>query len=105
MFGRGITPKVRVLDPIPVPRPGTTKLPHVYAGNVLCLYTYENGDYHYARDYVADTIIPWTAEWLAHYEIWYATGEWHGGGSQCLADRTPSTLEEKQNGSNEGGHD
>ena len=30
--------------------------------------------------YIADTIVPWTAEWLAHYEIWLATDDWRGGG-------------------------
>ena len=29
---------------------------------------------------IADTIVPWTAEWLVHYEIWLVTGEWYGGG-------------------------
>jgi hypothetical protein len=29
---------------------------------------------------IADTIVPWTAEWLVHYEIWLMTGEWYGGG-------------------------
>ena len=29
---------------------------------------------------IIDTIIPWTQEWLYHYEIWLATGEWRGGG-------------------------
>lgn len=102
-FGLGIIPEVHVLNPVPVPRPGATKLPHVYAGNALCLYTFENGDYSYTHDYVADTIIPWTAEWLAHYEIWYATGVWHGGGSQCLAYKAPSNLEGEHNGSSAGG--
>ena len=31
---------------------------------------------------IADTIIPWTQEWLLHYEIWLATGEWCGGGQE-----------------------
>ena len=31
---------------------------------------------------IADTIVPWTCEWLIHYEIWLATGEWHGGGEE-----------------------
>jgi hypothetical protein len=30
---------------------------------------------------IADTIVPWTAEWLVHYEIWLVTGEWYGGGT------------------------
>ena len=29
---------------------------------------------------IADTIVPWTAEWLVYYEIWLMTGEWYGGG-------------------------
>ena len=33
---------------------------------------------------IVDTIVPWAAEWLLHYEIWLATGEWFG-------DRDPST--------------
>lgn len=102
-FGWGMIPEVQVLDPVPVPRPGTTKLPHVYAENDLCLYTFENGDYDFARDYIADTIIPWTAEWLAHYEVWYATGVWYGGGSQCLADKVPSSLEGEQHGAHAAG--
>lgn len=27
---------------------------------------------------IADTIIPWIQEWILHYEIWLATGEWCG---------------------------
>lgn len=30
--------------------------------------------------YIADTIVPWTAEWIYYYEIWRITGEWYGGG-------------------------
>ena len=33
---------------------------------------------------IVDTIVPWAAEWLLHYEIWLATGEWFG-------DHDPST--------------
>ena len=29
---------------------------------------------------IANTIIPWTVEWLYYYELWLATGEWLGGG-------------------------
>ena len=29
---------------------------------------------------IANTIIPWTVEWLYYYELWQATGEWLGGG-------------------------
>lgn len=27
-----------------------------------------------------ETVLPWCSEWLVHFEIWMATGEWHGGG-------------------------
>ena len=27
---------------------------------------------------IVDTIVAWAAEWLLHYEIWLATGEWFG---------------------------
>jgi hypothetical protein len=29
---------------------------------------------------IADTIVPWTSEWLMYYEIWLATSDWYGGG-------------------------
>lgn len=29
---------------------------------------------------IAETIVPWTIDWLASYEGWLATGEWTGGG-------------------------
>ena len=29
---------------------------------------------------IATTVIPWLMSWLFDYEIWYATGEWYGGG-------------------------
>ncbi|WP_346854948.1 hypothetical protein [uncultured Draconibacterium sp.] len=61
--------------------PGENKLPHVYDTKKqwLCLY------YRKAREWtnqmlIADTIIPWTSEWLYHYEFWLATGNWHGKG-------------------------
>jgi hypothetical protein len=30
---------------------------------------------------IANTLVPWTSEWLAYYEAWLTTGgEWLGGG-------------------------
>ena len=45
---------------------------------VLCLHMSYEFDYRY--HWIADTIIPWTQEWLYYYEMWLATGEWYGGG-------------------------
>jgi hypothetical protein len=69
------TPVVRVLSTLDG-RPGEA-LPHVYDDGSLCLH--ERGDWS-PEMLIADSIVPWAAEWLAYYEIWQATGEWHGGG-------------------------
>lgn len=52
-------------------------LPHVYTGDILCLH--EDVDWAPTMS-LADTIVPWAAEWLMYYEIWVATGTWEGGG-------------------------
>jgi hypothetical protein len=69
-------PHVLVLEPALETRAGAS-LPHVYREGTLCLYT--RGEWHPAMLLVR-TIVPWTSEWLLNYEIWLATGEWHGGG-------------------------
>jgi hypothetical protein len=71
----GRLPEVSVLDSLEG-RPGEG-LPHVYAGGTLCLHL----PYEWLPDkFLADTTVAWAAEWLFYYEIWAATGEWHGGG-------------------------
>ena len=61
-------------------------IPHLYRNRrdpdhpMLCLYRPNTREWH-AGCYVAGTIIPWTSEWLACYEIWLATGRWLGGGT------------------------
>ena len=45
----------------------------------LCLFDPATAEW--TRDNaIAETIIPWTIDWLASYEGWLATGEWTGGG-------------------------
>jgi hypothetical protein len=68
-------PVVRVLDHLEG-RPGEP-LPHVYREGTLCLHL--PGEWT-PEMLVVDSTLPWTAEWLINYEIWKATGEWHGGG-------------------------
>lgn len=43
----------------------------------ICLYRYSEFN---SSKLLANTIIPWTIEWLYYYELWLATGEWLGGG-------------------------
>ena len=52
-------------------------LPHSYQDGSLCLY--RPGQWAHG-DRIATTILPWTCEWLLHYEFWRATGEWCGSG-------------------------
>jgi hypothetical protein len=71
-------PKAYVLDPILGKREGR-RCPHMYEDDRPCLF------YPKAREWnstmiLVDTVVPWFAEWLLHYEIWLATDEWHGGG-------------------------
>ena len=37
---------------------------------------------------LANTIVPWVADWLYYYEVWLFTGEWEGGGIH-FDDRKP----------------
>jgi hypothetical protein len=69
-------PEVRVENPQLDERPGES-LPHVYSDGTLCLY--REGEWSSVM-LIADSVVPWTSEWLLFYEIWLATGDWHGGG-------------------------
>lgn len=78
-YRAGAVPDVRVAHPKLERREGDLP-PHLYPGERLCLYLPSNGEWTPAM-VIADTIIPWTVEWLLHYEIWLAVGEWTGGGA------------------------
>jgi len=77
-------PHVTVNDPQLILHPGATALPHVYADDELCLYNPGQWNDDMLR---AATIVPWTPEWLMHYELWLVTGTWFGGGEPCTVDR------------------
>lgn len=64
-------------------------LPHVYSDGTLCLHL--SGEWN-EKMYLVDSIVPWTAEWLANYEIWLATGDWNGGGEWPLGRSPPDEL-------------
>jgi hypothetical protein len=69
-------PRVFVLDP-PLEKNGEGVLPHFFHEGAICLH--ERHEWQPGMR-IVDTIMPWTAEWLAHYEIWLATGHWFGDG-------------------------
>ncbi len=70
------SPDITVLSP-KLEAPEGKSLPHVYPGERLCLcYPCQ----WRAEMRIDQTIVPWIAEWLLHYELWSFTGRWHGGG-------------------------
>lgn len=71
-------PKVRVVEPMLKERDGE-ELPHVYSDGSLCLFYPSAGEFTRDR-FLIHTVVPWTSEWLFHYELWHVTGEWLGGG-------------------------
>jgi len=84
-----IMPEVRVISPRLVlnwKAAQEAPLPHVYpdradlAGSPLCLFHPLLGEWKPSH-LIARTTVPWTERWLWNYELWEATGEWHGGGA------------------------
>lgn len=81
-YSIGKDPDVYVINPSPLLlAKDATKLPHIYNQEKqhLCLYHRRMNEWNGCK-MIAKTIIPWTSEWLYHYEIWVSTGTWHGGG-------------------------
>lgn len=79
-YTRGRYPVTRILDP-PLRATETGFLPHTFKDKSLCLHDAGQWAEHML---IVDTIVPWTAEWLLHYEVWLATGKW-------LGDQDPGT--------------
>jgi hypothetical protein len=74
-------PHIYVVSPKLTLAPGSTKLKHVYSTREqeLCIYYPPAGEWNGGM-YLATSIIPWSSDWLQHYEYWVATCTWHGGG-------------------------
>lgn len=71
----GKPPRVQVLQPML-----RKDAPHRYEDGRLCLYFPSDEQRHrwHPGQYIAKTIVPWTAEWLYFYELWIQTGTWLG---------------------------
>lgn len=86
------SPKVYVLDPVPLPlHPGIKSLPHVYSHSEQRLCLYDPVEHEWSADmFHVHTTLPWTVEWLMHYEIWVGTGTWNGGGTNHSSSASKS---------------
>lgn len=69
----GKEPSVYIIEP-EIKKVSAT---HVYKEGCLCLY-YPKEQPWSTDHLIADTIIPWTAEWLLYYELYLITGKWEG---------------------------
>jgi hypothetical protein len=75
-YARG--PFLRVMLVDPRLEPDERKLlHHLYPNGDLCLHRLDEWD---PSMLLVETIIPWTAEWLAHYELWKPNHRWYGDG-------------------------
>lgn len=74
-------PKVEVVKPLI-----REDAPHRFEDGSLCLYYFGDGSWNRNKK-IAETILPWTAEWLRFYEIWLATGEWLGNEAPHLGKK------------------
>ena len=80
---RSPMPEVTVTTPLLHRRPSQPEqpIPHVYANRLLpylpllCLYDDASDEWHPGL-FIADKIVPWTAEWLWRYEFWQREGIW-----------------------------
>ena len=80
-------PYVIVADPPIAPRPGLAyeDIPHLMFNakkptrSGLCLFDPAGREWTPA-DLIAESTIPWAAEWLHFYELWHLSGEWLGPG-------------------------
>lgn len=66
---------------------------HRYKDGSLCLYY--RGEYDNAMS-LADTIIPWTAQWLHCYEIWQVQSDWPAPESPHSGVKTQEPLERRR---------
>lgn len=65
-------PRVSIISPRLHP-----KAPHRYSDESLCLYFPPERSWT-PNTFISETIVPWTALWLAFYEIWLDTDHWYG---------------------------
>lgn len=70
-------PTMKILDDLQID--WAKPPPHLYRDQSICLHDRPDWD---STMLLADTIVPWTSEWLAHFELWSIGGVWYGDEAQ-----------------------
>ena len=85
-------PRIKVLQDLRRRR-DRRSLPHIYPNRsdpkrpYLCLFLPKKREWHVGLS-IADTVVPWTSNWLACYEAWLVTGKWSCGGVEHEDDKS-----------------
>lgn len=99
-YRRGDQPDVRVLAPnIPELVADHGRIPHLYEHSHpvrLCLYLPRTREWGPEMS-LAQTIVPWSIDWLFYFEVWLATGEWTGGGEHPPPERPETNQKRNRN--------
>jgi hypothetical protein len=76
LYARGHYPRVMLVEPR-LESEERQLLHHLYPNGDLCLHRPDEWN---PSMLLVETIVPWTTEWLAHYELWKRTRQWYGDG-------------------------
>lgn len=80
--GSNLAPSITIIKP-KLEHPSGRRIPHIYTDGAkisLCVFDPENDDDWNPSQSIADTIIPYTIQWLGSYELWLVTEEWPAPG-------------------------
>jgi hypothetical protein len=77
----GHLPRTFIEEPKLERRRPDERIPHTYSDEEVCLFLPFTHEWHPSKP-LALTIVPWLMQWLAFYEVWLCTEEWHGEGEE-----------------------
>lgn len=98
-YRRGDAPQVHVLSPsISELAAGHGRVPHLYEHKhpvKLCLYLPRTREWGPEMS-LAQTMVPWSIDWLFYFEVWLATGKWSGGGEHPRESKRPNKQKNRE---------
>jgi len=97
-------PDVEILSPNLKELANGKRSPHEFSSRENtkpCLMLNRKGSRDWTSNLlIAESIIPWTLEWLYYWELWLSDGEWRGGGVHPGELTIEQYKEQLQNGGN-----